>query len=194
MFIRFDHRMAPRARYIGAGDMRVVHAYGGDNPCAITIAPIGRTADYDLNLADGDSTAYSESGSYMQISQDTSGAGTLTLIQTDGTTITDTLALAFSTYDTLQKLVDRINATSCAIDGQQWRAQLCPDVDAQAPSNTALLPHSRQIASCVVTSGQTTLTKAAGGLSKVAVPALPRSTSNWATRPRPRPPTLAGNE
>ena len=165
-FIRFDHMMPPRSRYIFGGDMRICHSYGGQNPCAIEIAPVGRAADYDLNLADDDATAYTSQASFMQIGIDTSGAGTLTLIQGDGATATDTLALTFTAYTTLQQLVDKINSTSFAVEGQQWRAQLCPGTSPDA-TTLSLTPHNRAIASCVV-SGQT-ITKAAGGLSKVAV-------------------------
>jgi len=165
-FIRFDHIMPPRARYIFGGDMRVCHSYGGQNPCAIQIAPVGRTADYDLNVDDTNAAAYNEDGSYMLLAIDSSGAGTLTLIQSDGTSVTNTKSFVFTTYDTLQKLVDAINATNCADDGQQWRAQVCPGANPNART-LDLTPHSRAIASCVV-SGQT-ITKSAGGLAKVAV-------------------------
>jgi hypothetical protein len=165
-FIRFDHMMPPRARYIFGGDMRVCHSYGGQNPCAIIVAPVGRAADYDLNLADDNAAAYSSQGSYLQVQIDTAGAGTLVLIQTDGTSIINTLSLVFTTHTTLQRLVDRINDTSFATNGQQWRAQLAPGANPDA-TTLSLTPHSRAIASCVV-SGQT-ITRAAGGLSKAAV-------------------------
>jgi len=173
LFIRYDHIMPPRARYIFGGDMRVCHSYGGENPCAIVIAPVGRAADYDLNLADNSSTSFGSQASFMQIKLDTSSVGTLTLIQGDGETATDTKTFALSatatdTYGTLQKLVDGINATSFAVDGQQWRAQLCPGANPDATTSN-LLPHNRAIASCVVDNTAKTITKAAGGLSKVAV-------------------------
>lgn len=168
-FIRFDHRMPPRARHIAAGDLRVVHSYGGDNPCAIEIAPVGRTADYDLNLNDETATLYNQSSMYIRLTLSSAGVAALTLNKSDGTTLTTT-SLALATYDTLQKLVDAINATSVATHSQQWRAQLCPFVDPAANSTASLLPNFRTIDSCVV-SGQT-ITKAGGGLSKVAVGAL----------------------
>jgi len=167
-FIRYDHLMPPRSRYIFGGDMRVCHSYGGQNPCAIEIAPVGRAADYDLNLADTSASAFASQASFMQIKLDTSGAGTLTLIQGDGATATDTTTLAFTTYTTLQKLVDKINSTSFAVEGQQWRAQLCPGANPDA-STLSLTPHNRAIASCVIDNTAKTITKAAGGLSKVAI-------------------------
>jgi hypothetical protein len=168
LLIRWDHIMPPAARYIFSGDMRVCHSYGRLNPAAIVIAPIGRTADYDLNFSDGTASIYNNDASYMQIARDSSGDGALTLIQTTGTAVTDTKTFDFDTYLTLENLVDGINATSCASDGQQWRAQLCPGVNPAALCETDLLPHSRVIASCVV-AASTALTKSAGGLSKIAI-------------------------
>lgn len=167
-FIRYDHIMPPRARYIFGGDMRVCHSYGGQNPCAIVLAPVGRAADYDLNLPDDEPTAYDSQASFMQIKVDTAGAGTLTLIQGDGATATNTKTFAFSTYDTLQGLVDAINATSFSVDGQQWRAQMCPGANPDA-STLSLTPHNRAIVSCVIDNSAKTITRAGGGLSKVAV-------------------------
>lgn len=172
LFVRYDYIMPPRARYIAGGDMRIVHAYGGQNPCAIQIAPVGRTADYDLNLLDSSTTAYTSHGSFMRYRIETDGNATLRLVQGDGATATDTKTLDMDDYATLQALVDAINATTAAADGQQWRAQLCPGVNPAAPSKTALTPHIREIASVVCTSGTATLTKAAGGLSAVAVGSL----------------------
>jgi hypothetical protein len=171
-FIRFNHRMPPAARYNAAGDMRMVHAYGKENPCAIVIAPVGRTADYDLNLADTSSTLYTSNGSYMQVAIASNGTGTLTLIQSDASAATDTETITLAAagaggVDTMQKLVDTINATSCAVDGQQWRAQLCPFASPDANPLTALTPHSRTFANVTI-SGQT-ITLAGGGLSKVPV-------------------------
>lgn len=168
LFIRFDHLMPPRARYIFGGDMRVCHSYGGQNPSAIVIAPVGRSADYDLNLADDDATAYTSQGSWMQLKLDSSGVMTLTLIQGDGATATNTTTFASGTYDTLQKLVDAVNATNFATNGQQWRAQICPGANPDVLT-TALCPHNREIASCVIDNTAKTITKTAGGLGKVAV-------------------------
>ena len=165
-FIRFDHIMPPRCRYIFGGDMRVCHSYGAQSPCAIMIVPVGRTTDYDLNLPDTNPTLYNNDASYMQVSIDTAGAGQLILVQTTGAAITNTKTFLFTSSTTLQQLVDDINNTSCAVDGQQWRAALCPGANPDA-TTLSLTPHSRAIASCVI-SGQT-ITKTAGGLSKVAV-------------------------
>ncbi len=162
-FIRYDHIMPPRSRYNFAGDLRACHSYGGVNPCAIIIAPIGRTADYDLNVNDGATTGYANTGAYMRIVVgDGSGDG-IEFVKDSGSAG----RLTFSAYPTLQDLVDRINIMNFADLGGQWRAQLCPGVNPQAPTATCLTPHARTITSCVV-SGQT-ITKPAGGLALVPV-------------------------
>lgn len=168
-FIRYDHIMAPRARYIFGGDMRVCHGYGGSSPCAIVLAPVGRAADYDLNLADTAAALYTSNASYMQFAIAAAGTGELKLVQSDGATATDTETITLSSTLTLQGLVDTINATSFSVDGQQWRAQLAPGAFPDAIALTSLTPHNRAIASCVVDNAAKTITKAAGGLSKVAV-------------------------
>jgi hypothetical protein len=175
--IRWDHIMPPRARYIFGGDMRVCHSYGGLNPCAIIIAPVGFTADYDLNVADTSSTAYAAAHTmYMRLAIDSAGVATLILVKANytGDSITTTKTFTLGTvaaptaaYNTLEKLVDAINGTSCAVDLQQWRAQLCPGVDAQAVPAAVLCPHIRAIDTCTI-AGQV-ITKTAGGLAKVAV-------------------------
>lgn len=167
LFIRYNHMMPPATRYLAAGDMRVAAAYGKPNPSAIVIAPVGRTADYDLNLAETSSSLYAQNSSYMRLTLSTAGVMTLTLLSDTGA-VTTSNAYTSTNYPTLQALVDVINATSCAVDGMQWRAQILPDVSPDA-ATTSLCPHTRGIASVTTTSGAATLTKAAGGLSKVAV-------------------------
>ena len=162
-FIRFDHMMPPRARYIAGGDMRVIHSYGGTNPCAIELAPVGAAADYDRNAADDAAAVYAVKGMYFRIVIDSSGVGTIEFKQGSNTAI----AFAFVDHPKLQDLVDRVNADSTTSPAGQWRMQLCPGVSPQADCLASLTPHSRAITSCVV-AGQT-ITRAAGGLSKVAV-------------------------
>lgn len=172
-----DHIMPPRARWNFPGDSRVCHAYGGINPAAITLAPAGFTADFDLaDEADTSTTAYAAANaSYYKLT-----STGLTLVWDNGST-TSTRTFAFATYTTLQKLVDAINATSVsdtdwsggAGKATQWRAQVLPGVSPDVAS-TYLCPTSRTIASCVV-SGQT-ITKAAGGLSAIPVGAFVQGT------------------
>lgn len=172
LFVRYDHLMPPRARYIAGGDMRVIHAYGGRNPCAIIIAPVGRDADYDLNLADTSSTAYSSQGSWLRYDIASNGTKTFKLVQGDGASATNTYTITLTASLTLQSLVDEINSTNFTDDGQQWRAQLCPGANPEAVAATVLTPHVRVIASVVTVNTDATITKSAGGLSAVPVGAF----------------------
>jgi hypothetical protein len=172
LFVRSDHQMPWRTRYLFAGDSRACGSYGAAPPPAIVLAPVGRSADWDLNVAEDAATAYAQSSMYARVKLSSAGVGVLELVKSDGTTLS-TVTLTFGTgagqFATIEALVDRINATSVAVDGQQWRAQICPKADAQAAPVTALLPHIRTIASCVVDNTAKTIALAAGGLSKVAV-------------------------
>ena len=168
LWIHEDHIMPPRARWIFGGESRIGHSYGGVNPCAIELAPVGATVDYDRNVADDSATAYATPAMYFKV---TSTA--LTLYKDSGTPVS--LVLTFGTgtnqYNTLQDLCDRINATSCAVSSMQWRAQILPGQSPDAVCSTSLMPTYRSIASCV-TATSTALTKAAGGLSAVPVGAF----------------------
>ena len=192
LFINEDHLMMPRARYIFGGDSRVCVSYGGLNPCAIVLAPISHTSTtaWDLNLSDTDANAYlAAHAMYMRLAVDSAGDMTLTLNHSDGTTL-QTTTIGFDAgepitgaIDTLQKLVDYINTTVAGgTDGRMWRAQLCPGANAEAAPETVLTPHHRTIASCVIndTAGVKTITRAAGGLSKVAVGTLIAETDGTA--------------
>jgi len=170
LFIRYNHMMPPASRYLAAGDMRAASAYGKTNPTAIVIAPVGRTADYDLNLAETSSSLYAQDSSYMRLALDSSGVMTLTLLNDTGSATTSNTYTS-TNYATLQALVDVINNTSCAVDGMQWRAQILPDVSPDA-AMTSLCPHTRDIASVTTTNGSANITKAAGGLGKVALGAF----------------------
>lgn len=172
LFVRHDYMMPPRARYVFGGPQRVCHGYGGENPCAIVIAPLSRSSSGDLNTTDDSIVGEDDYGaSYMRIYFDEVGAAwTLDLVKTNvtGAAITHTETLSLVTYNTLRKLVDAINATTLLNDAsnQEWRAQLLPNAPADVGPVTALVPHARKIGSCIV--GATTITKADIG-TKVAV-------------------------
>ncbi|MGQ0721024.1 MAG: hypothetical protein ACT4PE_05550 [Candidatus Eiseniibacteriota bacterium] len=169
-FVRHDLMMPPRSRYIFGGDMRVCHAYGGDNPAAIQIAPVSYTLANDLNTDDIGS-AYTNNGSYMLFSiNQTDETGSLVLIQTDNVpVVNNTVTIDLAVDDTLQKVVDRINATEIVGGGRKWRAQLCPNANPDANPLTALTPHRRTIEGCAIVLGQPRITNPTGGLSKVAI-------------------------
>lgn len=162
-----DHLMPPRARYIFAGDSRVCHSYGGENPCAIQFAPVGFSADYDRNLDDEDSTLWGANAFYYRLSP-----SSLELVKDTGGGTPTITTLSLTTYNTLEKLVDVINASTYSDSGGQWRAQLCPGANGQAAPATTLTPtQSSDYSNCVVSNvtNTTQLTRAAGGLSAIAV-------------------------
>jgi len=161
LLIRYDHIMTPRARYIFGGDDRVGVSYGGANPSAIILAPVGRAADYDLNYDDETASLYNYQASFYQLK-----STSLVLIQTpDATTgATNIKTITLGTL-TLEQLVDTINATSFAVDGQQWRAQIAPGANPQALA-TSLMLTQRSI-SCGTVNGDATVTGT--GFDAVAV-------------------------
>ncbi len=169
-FIHPKHKMPPRARFNFGGDMRYGHAYGGENPGAILIAPVGSVADYDRNLGYTDAAAYVNNHFTISVTLGVDALNSFLLLEerNAGATVT-TLTYDLSTYDTLQKLVDKINSTSVAVDATQWRAQLAPGVGGEASSFATLCPHVRQMPTCVYANGSAVVTRAGGGLTKIAV-------------------------
>jgi hypothetical protein len=182
LFIHEDHIMPPRARYIFGGDMRVCHSYGGLNPAAIILAPITRSTRYDLNETDDTASLYNNASNYMRLEWQSDGTVVLKLwLQPTGTEDYDATASTgnakawtIAAGDTLQKVVDQINATVLATDNVEWRAQVAPGANPEADASLYLTPHTRAITNCVSGSGAV-LTRAAGGLSKVAVGAIGNS-------------------
>lgn len=171
LLIRDDHVMTPRSRYAFGGDSRMCVSYGSLNPVAIILAPVSLASDttYDLNADDETASLWSATNSsYFKLS-----LTDLVLVEDTGAATSTTTFTFSATIATLENLVDSINATSVAVDGRLWRAQVAPGANPQAPLFTAgaaascLTPTIRAITSCVV-SGQT-ITKAAGGLNDVAV-------------------------
>lgn len=164
LLIRFDHIMPPRARYIFAGDSRICHSYGGQNPCAIILAPVSISSDttYDLNVSDTATAAFSTTAFYYQLS-----STSLILSKDVAGTVTST-TFSLSTYAKIQDLVDAINATTTSSNCGLWRCQIAPGADPAAPTQTALCPTTRAIASMATTFGSPLVT-AASGLSVVGV-------------------------
>jgi hypothetical protein len=170
-FVRFDHIMPPRSRYIFGGDMRLCHAYGSQNPCAIILAPTGFTTTMDGNLPDTSATAYDSTAQYFFITSQSGANGLWLQGSSGGSSFID-----FATYNTLQKLVDRINTSLVSDNGKEWRAQLAPEANPDASCVNTLTPHFRRISANAVTSGQPTIINTAGGLSDVPVGARVDST------------------
>lgn len=130
--IRYDYIMPPRARTLWTMDGRVVYGDLSANPAAIILAP------YSANNSYLDTTTYT---------YDTVGAysGTRFYFWFDGTNlklkhgagggaagVDQTIAIAGLT---LQGVVDAINTVAVGVGVYNWRAQLAPGVDGDAPAS-----------------------------------------------------------
>lgn len=158
--VRFDLVCPRRARYYGTGDQRVAACYTLPNTAAImlalTDAGVGG-AVHDKNLPDTDDLCYGATAFLVRIT-----STQLELHYNGGAAVnfaTNAKAFLFSTYTTLQKLVDAINTTTQADFCKGWRAQLAPGVDGSMAS-TSLTLTTMDIA-CGTTNTSTTVTSAA---------------------------------
>ena len=171
--VRFDLNCPRRARHYWTGDQRVLSSTTLPSQCAIMVAPTGVTADYDQHDSSGictgtdaDGTSFGSVKFLVRITE-----ATLSLIyvasgSTDdaGATITNSYTLA---SETLQSLVDKINATTVASNGKQWRAALAPNVDGSWAA-TVLCPNAWTSVS-TTSAASTTLTMDAATLAKIPV-------------------------
>lgn len=128
--IRFDLIMPPRARKYGTMDGRIVAVDLQANPSAIFLAPYS-SLSATPNL---DTYAYDDLGSY---------GGEYHFFKYDGTNIVLKHSLSPGFADvveatipvagqTLQNIVDTINAVAPAVGNWTWRAQLAPGMDRNA--------------------------------------------------------------
>jgi len=138
--VRVDYTMPRRARYIGTGDQRVLISYTLPNTAAILLAPTGVTTAHDRNNPDTSDNCYSATGSYVRIT-----STQLELHYNGGAAAPNfggggnAKAFVFATYDTLDKLVDAINATVVGDNCKAWSAQLAPGTDGTMPSSSLTL-------------------------------------------------------
>lgn len=128
--VRYDTICPPRARHLGTGDNHVIAGYTLPNPLAIQLTISGVTANYDMNL---DEASTNISGTTVPLYRVTA-TGLEIGLTTAGTAIAASLVIDWATFDTMQSVVDRINATKVAEGYGQWRAQLAPGVDPSAKS------------------------------------------------------------
>ena len=159
--VRFDLVCPRRARYIGTGDQRVAVAYTLPNTAAIMIAPVGLSAAYDKNVDDENALTYGTRGLLVRITSTQLELHYNDSVAPDfvagGPPLDDNaVAFLFSTYTTLEKLVDAINATTTTSLCKQWAAQLAPGIDGSMAS-TSLTLTSFDVAGCSTTVS-TTLT------------------------------------
>ena len=161
--------MAPSARYLAGGDLRVGALHGVTSPCAIVICPVGDAANFDKNVSDEPVTSatFTNTNFFMRITETVGGAKDLVLYTKQaigGVAIGTTTYNLSTTYRTLQALVDAINTSVAAgADGRQWKAQLAPGVDPNA-STDDLLAH-RLIAPGVVSHTNNSPTITVGDLA-----------------------------
>lgn len=148
--VRWDLICPPRARYYGTGDQRVIAGYTLANQTAIILTAVGTTAsDYALNTEDTGVQPGTESALYRVT---TTG---LELISASAAAALATVTIDWATYDTVQKVVDKVNATTRDATHAIWKAQLAPGVDPSAPSS-GLCPTVWTVANC--TAADTILT------------------------------------
>lgn len=182
--VRIDRVLPRRARYIGTGDQRAIISYTLQNQSAIMLAPVGATANYDLNVADANDSAYTARAHYFKLVSDEQFSGatrrfSLRLVNakaSETSTIgSNTREIVITSTSTLQGLVDTINATSVTAGSggplnylPQWRAQLAPGVDGSALAYYVLSPTTYGFGDYVTTDATTTLTTA-GSFANVPV-------------------------
>jgi len=172
-FIHEDHIMPPRARWNFAGDSRMCHSYGGLNPAAITLAPVGFATNFDLTGSDTATTPYAANASYYQIVNDGVAANSYLRLIRDTGSVASRKDFSFTTYTTLQALMDAVNHTIVSdtwtaqsggsTAGAQWRGQILPGVNPEA-STLNLCPTIRT-ASTTTTSSSTAITFASAAVA-----------------------------
>lgn len=165
--VRFDLLCPRRARYIGTGDQRVLVSYTLPNTGAIMLAPTGSIVSRDKNLLDTNNALYGTAAYLVRITSTQLELHFNTAVAPDFTAVTgNAKAFTFATYDTLDKLVDAINATTVASECKQWAAQLAPGIDGTMPSASLTLT-TMDIA--VTGTSSVTLTGAASDIAKIGV-------------------------
>lgn len=158
--LRTDQVWPSRGRYNWTFDQRHATGYLRPNPCAIILAPTGLSVSRDLVGYSSDDTP-GAAVTLVRITQSTAGVLTLRLrylAGTPGAPVETTITLGST--DTLQTIVDTINATTTASTGKEWAAQLVPGADGDAPADQ-LAPTSVDYASVSTTSGSPTITATA---------------------------------
>ena len=148
--VRWDLICPPRSRYLGTGDQRVIAGYTLPNQAALELTCVGISADYDQNKSETDSTLYTTAT--PAVYRVTTSGIELGIANGAGT-VRATFTVDFATYNTLQKVVDRINTTSVLAapnDYGQWRAQLAPGADPTAlcSSTAGLCPTVWSVTGC----------------------------------------------
>lgn len=173
--VRVDNVLPRRARYIGTGDQRAIISYTLPNTAAIMLAPIGINAAKDRNFADTNANCYGSTGSYVRITSTDlelhynayNAAATFTTYPA-AAGANNAVKFPLATYDTLEKMVDAINALTFSYDCKQWAAQLAPGIDGTMP--TASLTNTTITVADATTSGaNVNLTSFSGGFGPIGI-------------------------
>lgn len=126
-------------------------------PCALILAPTGKTDSRDLNKTDD--YAHTENFFVRVIS------GTLELKQgTGGGTVTQSITIDSST--SLQNVLETIQGTTVSSTADEWGAQIVPGADGDATTDNLALTYLEL--TCSASNGSATLTTA-GTYTNVAV-------------------------
>lgn len=128
--VRWDLICPPRAQHIGTGDQRVIIGKTLPNQNAIILTAVGTTAsDYALNVEDTSIAPGTESALYRVTETG------LELISASAAAALATVTIDWATYDTIQKVVDKVNATARDATHAIWKAQVAPGADPTAASS-----------------------------------------------------------
>lgn len=189
--VRLDLVLPRRARYIGTGDQRAIISYTMPNLSAFMLSPMGTGlsgtvdwiypswTDYQLNTQDTDDNAYTATANYFRIIKTAAGVRTMRLYRATASGAIAALDLPFSTYTTVQSLVDIINTTTGASACGSWAAQLAPGVDGSTPTSL-LSPTVQEVSGCVTVNGSVTLTTS-GSFADIPIGAeITNKTSTYA--------------
>ena len=151
--VRWDLICPPRSRYLGTGDQRVIAGYTLPNQVAfeLTCASMGvmTSSLYNQNLVESNAGISGNTSAVYRITESAIELG----FYLAGSLVAGTsLSIDFATYDTLQKVVDRINSAgtftyNAGTETAVWKAQLAPGADPTAAS-TGLCPTVWDVTGC----------------------------------------------
>jgi len=167
--VRFDYMLPRRARYIGTGDQRAIIGYTLPNTGAIMLAPVSSNSAtvYEFNTDDAGAIFSTSHTYYVRITatdvelhmNTNGGAAVYVTAPTYSGGGSNAIKFPFSTYVTVEQLVDAINLTAIGSACNMWRAQLAPGID-PTMATASLTKTTFDIAS-TTTNGSTTVTSAA---------------------------------
>jgi hypothetical protein len=124
--VNFARQWPNPGRHISQFDGRFITGYLNPHPAAIILAPTT-----NLNVQDDDVSIISNT---YEFDVGATTANKLTLYKNNATDATSKIGIAST--DTIQTVVDNINALTGGGAAGAWRAAVAPGADASAPANT----------------------------------------------------------